>query len=49
MVKFNPETGSKEETISGQGYSNTSAWARGQGWALYGYTNCYINTKDLNI
>lgn len=47
MVKFNPETGSKEETISGQGYSNTSAWSRGQGWALYGYTNCYINTRDL--
>ncbi len=24
-----------------QGYSDSSAWARGQGWALYGYTMMY--------
>ena len=29
-----------------QGYSDESAWARGQAWALYGYTMCYRETKD---
>lgn len=42
------------DTISGkplykhthQGYSHSSAWSRGQAWALYGYTMCYRETKD---
>ena len=29
-----------------QGYSDESAWARGQAWALYGYTLCYRETHD---
>jgi len=29
-----------------QGYSDSSAWARGQGWALYGFTMMYRFTKD---
>ena len=29
-----------------QGYADESAWARGQAWALYGYTLCYRETKD---
>lgn len=28
-----------------QGQSDSSAWARGQAWAVYGYTRCYIETK----
>lgn len=40
------------DTISGevlkknthQGFSHKSAWARGQAWALYGYTMCYRET-----
>ncbi|OIP85006.1 MAG: hypothetical protein AUK44_00745 [Porphyromonadaceae bacterium CG2_30_38_12] len=34
----------KKETA--QGYSNESAWSRGQAWGLYGYTVCYRETKD---
>ena len=42
------------DTVSGkviggstlQGYANNSAWARGQAWALYGFTICYRETKD---
>lgn len=42
------------DTISGlphlkqthQGYSNESAWSRGQAWGLYGYTYLYRITKD---
>lgn len=29
-----------------QGYADESAWARGQAWALYGYTTMYRETKD---
>ena len=29
-----------------QGYSDDSAWSRGQAWALYGYTMCYRYTSD---
>lgn len=29
-----------------QGYADESAWARGQAWALYGYTTCYRYTHD---
>ena len=29
-----------------QGYADSSAWARGQAWGLYGYTVCYRETKD---
>lgn len=29
-----------------QGYSDNSAWARGQSWAVYGYTMAYRYTKD---
>ena len=29
-----------------QGAADESAWARGQAWALYGYTTCYRYTKD---
>ncbi|WP_281643680.1 glycoside hydrolase family 88 protein [Bacteroides zoogleoformans] len=29
-----------------QGYSSTSAWARGQAWGLYGYTMMYRETQN---
>ena len=29
-----------------QGYADESSWARGQAWALYGYTMCYRYTHD---
>ena len=42
------------DTVSGkviggstlQGYADNSTWARGQTWALYGFTMCYRETKD---
>ena len=42
------DTGSGKVRWKGtlQGYANASAWARGQAWALYGYTVCYRFTKD---
>lgn len=41
IVKFNPETGEKIESLGGQGYGHGSAWSRGQSWAVYGFTNAY--------
>jgi unsaturated chondroitin disaccharide hydrolase len=46
LVNYNPATGgiNKKQTV--QGYADGSAWARGQGWGLYGYTMMYRETKD---
>ncbi|ADY53038.1 glycosyl hydrolase family 88 [Pseudopedobacter saltans DSM 12145] len=46
VVDYNPETGEIAHRITAQGYADESAWARGQSWALYGYTMCYRYTKD---
>ena len=43
---YDPETGKVLHKHTAQGYSHESAWARGQAWALYGYTLCYRYTKD---
>ncbi len=45
-LNYNPETGSVRNYQAGQGYSEQSAWARGQAWALYGYTLMYRETHD---
>lgn len=34
----------RQETY--QGYSDSSVWARGQAWGLYGFTDCYKETKN---
>jgi len=46
VVAYNPETGVAEKKQTHQGYSDSSAWARGQAWALYGYTMCYRETRN---
>lgn len=38
LVDFNPETGEINCKVTVQGYADDSAWARGQAWAIYGYT-----------
>ncbi|MEG1635265.1 MAG: glycoside hydrolase family 88 protein, partial [Rikenellaceae bacterium] len=48
VVDYDP---TKMDAIRGkytsQGYSDDSAWARGQAWGLYGYTLCYRYTHDI--
>ena len=41
VVSYNPENGDVESKGTFQGYADSSAWSRGQAWALYGYTLCY--------
>ena len=44
VVDYDPETGQVRKKQTHQGYSDNSAWARGQAWGLYGYTMCYRET-----
>ncbi|MEL1242472.1 glycoside hydrolase family 88 protein [Flavobacterium flavipallidum] len=45
-VVYDKETGKKIKAVTHQGYSDSSMWARGQSWAIYGYTMVYRETKD---
>jgi rhamnogalacturonyl hydrolase YesR len=44
VIDYNPETGAVENRNTHQGYSDESAWARGQAWGLYGFTMMYRET-----
>jgi rhamnogalacturonyl hydrolase YesR len=46
VVDYDTVTGNVVKKNTHQGYSDESAWSRGQAWALYGYTMCYRFTKD---
>ncbi len=46
LVSYDPETGAVIKKQTWQGYADESAWARGQAWALYGFTMCYRETKN---
>lgn len=46
VVSYNPSTGDVEFQGTDQGYSDSSAWARGQAWGLYGYTMMFRETGD---
>ena len=46
VVDYDTVTGKVVKKNTHQGYSDASAWARGQAWALYGYTMCYRYTKN---
>ncbi len=46
VIGYDPETGKVLKKNTHQGYNDESAWARGQTWAIYGYTMCYRYTKD---
>jgi uncharacterized protein YyaL (SSP411 family) len=45
-VNFDTLTGKVISRGTHQGYADESSWARGQGWAIYGFTMCYRETKD---
>lgn len=46
VVVYDRETGEKIKGVTHQGYADDSMWARGQGWAIYGYTMVYRETGD---
>lgn len=46
VVSYDTISGQPEKKNTCQGYAHESSWARGQGWALYGYTMMYRETKQ---
>ncbi|HEX7027070.1 MAG TPA: glycoside hydrolase family 88 protein [Gammaproteobacteria bacterium] len=46
VLNYDPKTGAVNEKKTAQGYSDESAWARGQAWGLYGFVVTYRETKD---
>lgn len=47
VVHFNPNTGKVTRKRTQQGYADSSSWARGQAWGIYGFTMCYRETNDV--
>jgi rhamnogalacturonyl hydrolase YesR len=47
VVDYDLIKGGVRNKHTAQGYAHESAWARGQAWAIYGYTMCYRETKDI--
>jgi unsaturated chondroitin disaccharide hydrolase len=46
VVVYDPRNGEVIKKQTAQGFSDASAWSRGQSWGLYGYTLMYRETKD---
>ncbi|WP_205942409.1 glycoside hydrolase family 88 protein [Pedobacter sp. SYP-B3415] len=47
VLEFDERSGSLMARKTHQGLADESCWARGQAWAIYGYTVLYRYTKDL--
>jgi unsaturated chondroitin disaccharide hydrolase len=47
VVDYDTISGIPRKKQTAQGYSDESAWARGQCWGLYGYTMAYRETRDI--
>ena len=46
VLEYDKNTGDVLKKHTAQGYADSSSWARGQAWGLYGYTMVYRETKD---
>ena len=46
VAVYDTITGDLIKGVTHQGYDDSSMWARGQAWAIYGYTVVYRETKD---
>ena len=47
VAVYDTLTGHFIKGMTHQGYSDSSMWARGQAWAIYGYTVVYRETQDI--
>lgn len=47
VIDYNPENGEVLHRQTAQGLSDSSSWARGQSWAVYGYTMAYRCTGNI--
>ncbi|MEN2398911.1 glycoside hydrolase family 88 protein [Flavobacterium sp. MC2016-06] len=46
VIVYDTISGAAKKKTTLQGYNDDSAWARGQAWAVYGFTMSYRYTKD---
>ena len=46
VIDYSLADGSVRNKHMAQGFAHESTWARGQSWAIYGYTVCYRETRD---
>ncbi len=46
VVNYDTVSGAAIHKATHQGFSDNSSWARGEAWALYGYTMAYRETTD---
>ena len=46
VAVYDPEDGHFIKGVTHQGYDDNSMWARGQSWAIYGFTMVYRETGD---
>ncbi len=46
VVEYDEKTGAVRNRNTSQGYADESVWARGQAWAVYGYTMVYRETGN---
>ncbi|KAH8588606.1 Six-hairpin glycosidase-like protein [Bisporella sp. PMI_857] len=49
VANIDPKTGTLKEQLTHQGYADDSTWSRGQGWAILGYAQTYMSTKDTKF
>jgi unsaturated chondroitin disaccharide hydrolase len=49
VALFDPGMGTLERTTTWQGYADTSAWARGQAWAIHGLSAAYGRTRRPDL
>lgn len=46
VAVYDDETGEFLKGVTHQGYADGTMWARGQAWAIYGFTMAYRETED---
>ena len=49
VALFDPASGKIERTVTWQGVSDNSSWARGQAWAIHGFTTAYRYTRNPEL
>ena len=49
VALFDPAAGAFLRTVTWQGYADSSAWARGQAWAIHGLTAAYGRTRRAEL
>ncbi|GAA0877343.1 glycoside hydrolase family 88 protein [Algoriphagus jejuensis] len=46
VIQYDTITGQRVKGITHQGFADETMWARGQAWAIYGFTMVYRETND---